>query len=83
MLTVMGIVAKRDNIKFEGAHFRAEKHMSTETPRRISKIIMEITMPFGLTEEQRKKLEKVAHTCPVHQSLHSNIEQDIKFIYEK
>lgn len=83
MLTVMGIVARRDNIKLEGAHFRAEKHMSTDTPRRILKIIMEITMPPGLTEDQKKKLEKVAHTCPVHQSLHPDIEQDIKFIYEK
>lgn len=80
MLTVMGIVAKRDGIKLEGAHFRSEKHMS-ESPRRIGKIIMEIYMPSGLTDEQKKKLEKAAHACPVHQSLHSDIVQEIKFIY--
>ncbi len=80
MLTVMGIVAKRDGIKFEGVSFRAEKHMS-ESPRRIGRIIIEIYMPTGLTDDQKKKLERTAHTCPVHQSLHPEIEQDIKFIY--
>ena len=80
MMTIMGIVAKRDGIKLEGTHFRAEKHM-TENPRRIGKIVLEIHMPTGLTDEQKKKLERAAHTCPVHQSLHPDIEQDIKFIY--
>ena len=81
MMTIMGIVAKRDGIKLEGTHFRAEKHM-IENPRRIGKIVLEIFMPSALTPEQRSKLEKFAHTCPVHQALHPEIEQDIKFIYE-
>ena len=80
MLTIMGIVAKRDGIKLEGVTFRAEKHM-TENPRRIGKIILEINMPAGLTNEQKQKLEKFAHTCPVHQALHPEIKQEIKFIY--
>ena len=80
MVTIMGIVAKRDGIKFEGTNFRAEKHM-IENPRRIGKIVLEIYMPSGLTDEQKKKLEKFAHTCPVHQSLHPDIEQNIRFIY--
>ena len=80
MVTIMGIVAKRDGIKLEGTNFRAEKHM-IENPRRIGKIVLEIFMPSGLTDEQKKKLEKFAHTCPVHQSLHPDIEQNIRFIY--
>ena len=80
MLTIMGIAAKRDGIKLEGVTFRAEKHM-VENPRRIGKVILEIYMPGGLTDEQKKKLEKFAHSCPVHQSLHPNIDQDIRFIY--
>ena len=81
MMTIMGIVAKRDGIKLEGASFRAEKHMSENPPRRIEKIILEFYMPGGLNDEQKKRLERAAHTCPVHQSLHPDIEQDIKFIY--
>ena len=81
MMMIMGIVAKRDGIKLEGTYFRAEKHIA-ENPRRIRKIVLEIYMPGGLADEQKKKLERAAHTCPVHQSLHADIEQDIKFIYE-
>ncbi|MBI3591547.1 MAG: OsmC family protein [Candidatus Melainabacteria bacterium] len=80
MMTIMGIVAKRDGIKLDGAYFRVEKHM-VENPRRIGKIVLEIHMPKGLTDDQKKKLEKFAHTCPVHQALHPDIEQNIKFIY--
>ena len=80
MMTIMGIIAKRDGIKFEGSSFRSEKYMS-ENPRRISKIVLEFYMPKGLTDEQKRKLEKAAHTCPVHHSLLAEIEKDIKFTY--
>lgn len=82
MMTIMGIVAKRDNIKLEGTTFRAEKHMS-ENPRRIGKIVLEFNMPESLTDAQKAKLEKAAHTCPVHHSLLPEIEKDIKFNYSK
>lgn len=80
MMTIMGIVAKRDGIKFEGVTFRGEKHM-IESPRRIGKIVLEFKMPGGLTDEQKRKLEKFAYSCPVHQALKTDIEQNIKFIY--
>ena len=38
-------------------------------------------MPSGLTDDQKRKLEKAAHTCPVHHSLLSEIEKDIRFVY--
>ena len=82
MMTIMGIVARRDGIKLEGATFRGEKHMS-ENPRRIGKIILEFNMPSDLTDEQKKKLEKAAHTCPVHHSLLPEIEKEIKFNYQE
>ena len=80
MMTIMGIVAKRDGIKFEGVTFRGEKHM-VESPRRIGKIVLEFKMPSALTDEQKRKLEKFAYSCPVHQALKTDIEQDIRFIY--
>lgn len=81
MMTIMGIVAKRDGIKLDGASFRAEKHM-TENPRRVGKIVLEFKMPTNLTEDGKKKLEKAAHACPVHHSLLPEIEKDIRFIYD-
>lgn len=80
MITIMGIVARRDGINLEGLTFRAEKHMN-QNPRRIGKIVIEFNMPRGLTSEQKKKLENAAHTCPVHHSLLPEIEKDIKFVY--
>lgn len=81
MLTIMGIVAKRDGIKLEGTTFKVQKYMTQAPPRRIEKIIVEINMPKDLTDEQKKKLERAAHTCPVHHSLLPEIEKDVKFIY--
>ncbi len=80
MVTIMGIVAKRDGINLNDVTFKAQKHMY-QNPRRIGKIVLEIYMPAGLTEEQKVKLEKFAYTCPVHESLSKDIEQDIKFVY--
>ena len=80
MMTIMGISARRDGIKLEGVTFRADKHMA-ENPRSIGKIVLEFKMPAGLSDEQKRKREKFAYSCPVHQALKTDIEQDIKFIY--
>lgn len=81
IMTIMGIIAKRDGIKLDGATFRAEKFMN-ESPRRIRKIVMQFYLPKELTTEQRTKLEKAAHTCPVHHSLLLEIEKDLRFFYD-
>ena len=80
MLTVMGIVAERDGISFDGVSFRLEKHMRAD-PRRIDAIPVTIQMPAGLTSEQRKKLEHTALTCPVHRSLLPEITREVQFVY--
>ena len=81
IVTTMGIVAERDGIRAEQFSFRVEKHMSTEGPRRIARLPVVIEMPAGLDAEQRTKLERAAHTCPVHRSLLPEIEKPIEFVY--
>jgi uncharacterized OsmC-like protein len=81
MITVMAIVADRNQIDLSNVSYYAEKHMNTEGPRRISKIVIKIQMPASLSENDRKKLEKTAMTCPVHHSLSSDIDMDISFNY--
>lgn len=81
MITVMAIVADRNQIDLSNVSYYAEKHMNTEGPRRISKIFIKIQMPPSLSENDRKKLEKTAMTCPVHHSLSSEIDMDISFNY--
>jgi putative redox protein len=79
MLTVMGIVAQRHNIALEGATARVTKEMAASPARRIGRLTVAIHVPGSLTEEQRKLLENAAHTCPVHKSLHPDIEIPVTF----
>ncbi|HXO19619.1 MAG TPA: OsmC family protein [Thermoanaerobaculia bacterium] len=81
MVTTMAIVAEREGIDFSTASFRIEKHMAND-PRRVGALPITIRMPPGLTPDQRTKLERAAHTCPVGRSLRPELEGDVKFVYE-
>ncbi len=80
MLSIMGIVARRDNIDIVGIKTEVTKVMYSE-PRRVGEIHVKIFMPTLLNEKQRTILENAAHTCPVAKSLHPDIIQKIDFIY--
>lgn len=79
--TIMGMVAEREKIDLTGMRISVQKEMSAQPPRQIAKLTTRIVMPAGLTEQQKVKLEKAAHTCPVHQTLHGNVELPIEFVY--
>jgi putative redox protein len=79
--TIMGIVAEREKIDLVGMRITVQKEMSAEPPRRIARLTTRIQMPAGLDVQQKAKLERAAHTCPVHQTLHGNVELPIEFIY--
>ena len=74
MATVMGIVAKRKEIPLEGLKVAVRKHMSTDTPRRISKLEVDLDMPLPGDHPERRLLESTGNGCPVHHSLHPDIE---------
>jgi putative redox protein len=78
MLTVMGIVARRHEWDLAGARARVEKHMVVDPVRRVGRLVVEFSMP-AVPEKARAVLERTAHTCPVHQSLHPDIEVDVRF----
>ena len=78
ILTTMGLVARRHGIELKGAQITVEKHMISN-PRRIGRLPTEVVMPGSFTPEQRKLLEAAAHACPVHKSLHADIESPITF----
>ncbi len=81
MLTIMGIVARRDQIDLSGTTVQVIKEMVAQPTRRIGRLTVSIHVPRELTAEQQKKLETAAHTCPVHKSLHPDIETPITFRY--
>jgi putative redox protein len=80
--TIMGMVAEREKIDLTTMRVTVVKEMSAQPPRRIAKLTTRIVMPAGLDERQRAKLEKAAHTCPVHQTLQGNVELPIEFVYQ-
>jgi len=82
MVTTMAIVARREGIPFDRAEFVLEKHMTPQPPRRVDAIPVTIRLPASLAEEQRRKLEEAARTCPVHRSLLPEIRREVRFIYE-
>ena len=79
MLTIMGILAQRHAINLRGATVSVGKEMITQPERRIGKLCITIRVPAHLPEAQQKMLERGAMTCPVHKSLHPDIELPVKF----
>jgi putative redox protein len=80
-VTTMGIVAQRDGVRLGGTKVYAEKHMSTDPPRRIARIVIKIDFPPGIAPEYRQKLEHTARTCPVARTLHPDVTLDVTFSY--
>jgi len=82
MLTIMGIMARTLNIDIVGTTATVEKEMTTTAPRMIASLSVKIRVPHSLSSENKQKLERAAHTCPVHKSLHPDIHTPIEFIWE-
>ena len=82
MLTVMGIKAKNIEVDLAGATAAVTKHMASD-PRRISKIEVNLELPAVVSEKNRIILERTANSCPVHHSLHPDIEKVITFNWTK
>lgn len=80
ILTTMGIVARRRDIHLRGCRARVEKHMNA-TPRRIGRLPVELTIEGSYSDEEKKVLENAAHTCPVHKSLHPDIDATISMVW--
>lgn len=86
VITTMGIVAQRNNLDLAGSRVHVEKHMITEPIRRIGRLPVTITVPktqaAKLSDTDRQKLENAAKHCPVHASLHPDIDAPLRFVYE-
>ena len=77
MATIMGIAAEQRGINITGLRLIVQKEMSTDLPRRIARLKVEINVPVAEDHPDRKVLENAATTCPVHSSIHPDIEVNI------
>ncbi len=79
MATIMGIAAQRHDIDLTGMTIGVDKTMSADSPRRIAKIEIVFRIPQPPDHPKRKLLEAAALACPVHHSLHPDVEKPVRF----
>ena len=77
IITIMGIEAKRRGWQLGEINVDVYKIMTTEGPRKIKSLILEIFMPHQLDAHKFKVFQKVSQECPVKINLEESI--DIRF----
>ncbi|MCS5547770.1 MAG: OsmC family protein [SAR86 cluster bacterium] len=80
MLTIMGIIAKRQSLDIEGTKAEVTKIMGTE-PRMISEIRIDFFFPRSYDKDSKQLLQASALNCPVAKSLANDLTQTINFHY--
>ncbi len=83
VMTILGLVAQRHDLDLTGTHVHVVKEMIAEPIRRIGSLRTVVTLPAGVKVDtaMRTRLEAAARQCPVHQSLHPEIDAPIEFVY--
>jgi putative redox protein len=81
VLTTMGIVAQRHNLDMSGATARVTKEMVSTPSRRIGRLALAVHVPRRLSPDDQQRLENAGHTCPVHKSLHPDVDAPITFTW--
>ncbi len=79
ILTIMDLAARTMKVDLRGTKVTVQKEMVAQPVRRIAKLAVTVDVPVKLDEEQKQKLIKAANTCPVHESLHPDIQKPVEF----
>ena len=82
MMTLMGILAQRENIDLSGLKADIVKIMASN-PRKIAEVQITFTHDnLVATEIQKEKLKRAALTCPVALSLCEELKQTVVFNFK-
>ena len=86
VMTIMAISAEKHQFDLTGTRIHVTKEMIQQPVRRIGRLAVTVTVPLEkaalLSGIDRSKLETAARHCPVHQSLHPDIDAPIRFSWE-
>ena len=79
----MAMWGERHGIDLSGATATVEKHMSQPpAPRRLARLPVTVLIPAkAVPAEMRERIEAVGHKCPVHASLHPEVDAPIIYKY--
>lgn len=82
MTTIIGIAAREHGFNIDGTEINISKIMYAE-PRRIGEVHVEFNFPdIKYSDKEKMIIEKSALTCPVANSLHTELKQVITFNYK-
>lgn len=82
-VTTMGIYGRAHDCDITGATVTVEKIMGAN-PRRIAAVEVAFTMPDKeYTDKQKQGLEHAALACPIHNSLHPDMEKKMTFTWPR
>ena len=81
MLTTIAISAGRHGISVEGMTAHVTKEMVTAPARRIGRLGVQITVPTKLSPEDEHRVRNAALSCPVHKSLHPDVQIPVTFFW--
>jgi uncharacterized OsmC-like protein len=79
IVTTIAMKAIDMEIDIDHTKLEVTKHMKSD-PRRIGKIDVKIDFTANNLDEKTKTiLERVGQTCPVHRSIHPDVEMNIEY----
>ncbi|MBL8964056.1 MAG: OsmC family protein [Phycisphaeraceae bacterium] len=82
ILTTMAMFAERHGLDLAGSTATVQKHMTQPpTPRRLARLPVVVTLPASVPDEMRERIERAGRSCPVHASLHPEVDAPIEFRY--
>ncbi len=81
ILTTLAMWAERHALDLSGITAHVSKEMQA-SPRRLGRLPVTVTLPDTVPLEMRANLERVGHECPVHASLHPDIDAPIVYVYQ-
>jgi len=82
VLTILGIYAQKHGLDVSGASASVQKEMTAVPVRRISTLSTEVTIPLPAQTPHREAIERALLSCPVHASLHPEMNKPIHFIWK-
>jgi putative redox protein len=82
VLTILGIYAQKHGLDVSGATASVQKEMTAVPVRRISTLSTEVTIPLPAQTPHREAIERALLSCPVHASLHPEMNKPIHFIWK-
>ncbi len=79
VITIMAIEAKRRGWKLGNIKIDVFKTMTSDGPRKIKTLVLEIFMPSDLDYQKYKILQNIAEDCPVKLNLECSIDIKLKW----